>query len=184
MSVKAIVYESETGHTKRYAEMLGEKIDLPVYTIKDAKTGLEKDSSIIYMSWIAGRKLVKFSKVKMYNTAAICAVGMSPPDHSGEILDEISKSCGIERKNIFYMQGGISINKLHGIYRIMMNAMLSAVEKASEKDSKATVNQEMASMLKGEKDFVDAKNLFGIVSWFKKQKEADKACTLKEYDQA
>ena len=174
MSVKAIVYESETGHTKRYAEMLGEKTGLPVYTIKQAKAGLEKGSGIIFMSWIAGGKLVKFSKVKRFNTTAVCAVGMSPPDRSAEILDELSKDCGLERKNIFYMQGGISINKLHGIYRIMMNAMLSAVEKASEKDSKAKVNQEMASMLKGEKDFVDAKNLFGIVSWYKMQKGPDK----------
>ncbi len=172
MNVKAIVYESETGHTKRYAEMLGEKIDLPVYTIKEAKAELEKGSSIIFMSWIAGGKLVKSSKIKRYNTAAVCAVGISPPSYSGEIFDEISESCGIERKNIFYMQGGVSINKLHGIYKIMMNAMISAVEKASEKDCKAKVNQEMASMLKGKKDFVDAKNLFGIISWYKKQKKS------------
>ena len=33
--MKKIVYCSETGHTKRYAEMLGESLGIEVYNIKE-----------------------------------------------------------------------------------------------------------------------------------------------------
>ena len=40
--IKAIVYNSETGFTKEYAEMLYKKINIPCYTIKEAKKKLNK----------------------------------------------------------------------------------------------------------------------------------------------
>ena len=33
----AIVYTSNTGHTEKYAKILGEKTDLPVFSLKDAE---------------------------------------------------------------------------------------------------------------------------------------------------
>lgn len=35
--MKAIVYISNTGHTKKYAELIGEKTGLPVYELSEAK---------------------------------------------------------------------------------------------------------------------------------------------------
>ena len=32
--IKAIVYKSSTGHTKQYAEMLGDSLKIPAYDLK------------------------------------------------------------------------------------------------------------------------------------------------------
>ena len=34
MEIRAIVYTSNTGHTEKYARMLGEKTGLPVYSLE------------------------------------------------------------------------------------------------------------------------------------------------------
>ena len=44
----AIVYTTNTGSTKRYAEMLGEKTGFPVFDLSKAAS-VEKDSEIIYL---------------------------------------------------------------------------------------------------------------------------------------
>ena len=36
--IKSIVYKSSTGHTKQYAEMLGESLKIPVYNLEEAKS--------------------------------------------------------------------------------------------------------------------------------------------------
>lgn len=37
MKPTAIVYTSNTGHTLQYAVLLGKKIDIPVYSLDEAK---------------------------------------------------------------------------------------------------------------------------------------------------
>ena len=43
--IQAIVYVSETGHTKQYAELLAEKISLPVYELTAAKKKMPKTAA-------------------------------------------------------------------------------------------------------------------------------------------
>ena len=50
--MQAIVYTSNTGHTEKYARLLGEKTALPVYSLIDAKAILDKKSEIIYLGWL------------------------------------------------------------------------------------------------------------------------------------
>ena len=47
--IKAIVYMSEAGHTKGYAELLGERTDLPVYDLNTAIRKVPKEAEIIYL---------------------------------------------------------------------------------------------------------------------------------------
>ena len=44
--IKAIVYKSKTGHTEKYAKMIGEKLNIPCYALKEAKTKLMKNDEI------------------------------------------------------------------------------------------------------------------------------------------
>ena len=50
--ISVIVYTSKTGNTRKYAQLLSEKINLPAYSEEDAKKNLPKGSQIIYMGWI------------------------------------------------------------------------------------------------------------------------------------
>ena len=40
--MKAIVYTSKTGHTAEYAKIIGEKMNLPVCSLKDAKKQIKE----------------------------------------------------------------------------------------------------------------------------------------------
>lgn len=49
MKPSTIVYVSNTGHTRQYAALLGEKIGLPAYSLEEACSQLPGGSRIIYM---------------------------------------------------------------------------------------------------------------------------------------
>ena len=48
----AIVYTSNTGSTKRYAELLSQMTGLPAFALGDAKDKLSANAGIIYLGWI------------------------------------------------------------------------------------------------------------------------------------
>ena len=78
--IKSIVYKSSTGHTKQYAEMLGEALKIPVYNLKEAKSKLEKNDEIIFLGWVCATKIQGLSKIKRYNVRCIGAVGAYPAE--------------------------------------------------------------------------------------------------------
>ena len=47
--IKAIVYKSSTGHTKQYAEMLGDSLKIPAYDLKEARLKLKKNDEIVFL---------------------------------------------------------------------------------------------------------------------------------------
>ena len=49
MNPAAIVYTSNTGHTRKYALLLGEQIGLPVYSLDEANAQLSEGSPAIYL---------------------------------------------------------------------------------------------------------------------------------------
>ena len=56
--INAIVYTSNAGHTKRYAELLAAKTGLPAYELKAAEAKLNKGAQIVYLGWLIDRKSV------------------------------------------------------------------------------------------------------------------------------
>ena len=52
MKPTAIVYTSNTGHTRQYALLLGEQLGLPAYSPDEAGSRLPGGSPVIYLGWI------------------------------------------------------------------------------------------------------------------------------------
>lgn len=50
--MEAIVYVSNAGNTQRYARLLADQINLPVYSLEESKRNLKKGTEIIYLGWI------------------------------------------------------------------------------------------------------------------------------------
>ena len=50
--MKAIVYTSQTGFTRQYAQLLSEKTGVPAYELKEAAGKLPRDSEVFYMGWL------------------------------------------------------------------------------------------------------------------------------------
>ena len=112
--MKAIVYTSNTGHTAKYAKILGEKTSLPVYALGEAKKQLSSGTEIIYLGWLFANGIKGYKKAaKKYKISAICAVGLCD---TGTALDEVRKANALsEEIPLFTMQGGMDKTKLRGI---------------------------------------------------------------------
>ena len=163
--MKAIVYRSNTGHTKKYAEMLAQKSGLPAYELKEAKKVLAKGVDIIYLGWIRAGTLIGYTlAVKIWHVKAVCAVGMRVP--SSNQMPDIIKKNHIESAQAFYLQGGFDRNKHHGIYKFIVIMMTRKGIPALEKKVGKTENDIAAlDILKNGGDRVREENLDPILAW-------------------
>ncbi len=62
MKPSAIVYTSNTGHTRRYSLLLGDQLGLPVYSLDEAKSQLSDGCPVIYLGWIHASRVKGYSK--------------------------------------------------------------------------------------------------------------------------
>ena len=164
--IKAIVYTSNSGFTKKYAEILGKSINIPVYEFKEAKKNLNKNDEIIYMGWIMAGTIKNYKKAKSrYNVKAVCPVGMSLPSKKQE--KELTEKNNVTEK-LVYLQGGFDVTKLKGIYKFMMGSMEKMIKPQIEsKTEKTPEDLEMLEMMNGPKDCVKKENLKEIIDWVK-----------------
>lgn len=163
--MKAIIYESNSGFTKKYADFLSFKTGYPAYTIAEAKLHLKRGDEIIFFGWMLAGSVKGFKKAsKKYKIHALCAVGMAvPADH---FVKEIKERYHIIDLQVFYLQGGFDMKKLHGIYRFMMKTMARFVGKSmAAKENKTDEEIAMLDMMKNGGDYVKEENLDPILSW-------------------
>ena len=145
--MKAIVYTSNTETSQQYAQLLSQKLNIPVYSLKDAKSKLNSGDEIIYFGWLMAGKIKGYKAAsKKYRIAAVCGVGMGK---NGSQVNEVRKANHISAESaLFILQGGFDISKLHGIYKLMMISMSKTVGKAlSEKENKTPEESEMLELL-------------------------------------
>lgn len=166
--MKAIVYESNTGYTKKYAELLANKAGLPVYERKEAGKHLEKGDEIIYMGWMFAGNVIGYKKaVKRYSVKAVCGVGMGRP--TPKVSQDIIEKYHISDIKLFYLQGGFDMNKLHGVYKLMMKTMSKTVgENIKKKETKTDEELEMLNMMQNGGEFVNEGNLKPVLEWLGK----------------
>lgn len=169
--INAVVYTSNTGHTKEYASLLGQEIDIPVYELKEAKKKLPVSSKIIYLGWLMAGTVKGYKKAKKtFDICALCGVGMAA---NGSQIADIRKANKVpENLPVFSLQGGFEMEKLHGIYKFMMQTMRKTVEKnLTSKKERTAEEDEMLDLLLHGKNRVSKDNLDEIIHWYKDVKE-------------
>ncbi len=166
--IKAIVYKSNTGHTKQYAEMLAEKTGLPVYDIKAAKKSLQKGIEIIFMGWLKIGKVIGLkSAASRYTVKAVAGVGMTAKE---QFTDISSKNKIPQNVAVFSLNGGFEIEKLKGINKLMMKTMSIALTKALSTKHDLTEDEKMMfDLVSKGGNKVEPKNLDGIFDWYTRQ---------------
>ena len=158
--IKAIIYKSKTGHTKKYAEMLGKKLNMPFYEIKEAEKKLNKNDEIIYLGWICATRIVGLNKIlKKYKVNCCGAVGAYPK--TDENVQNIKNANNIKIP-LFYMQGGIDYTKLNKIYKKLLQAIGKTIQNSSD-----NVDKEIVEMFEKGKSFVCEENLKEIEEYLK-----------------
>ena len=158
--LKAIIYKSKTGHTKKYAEMLGKKLNMPFYEIKEAEKKLNKNDEIIYLGWICATRIVGLNKIlKKYKINCCGAVGAYPK--TDENVQNIKNANNIKIP-LFYMQGGIDYTKLNKIYKKLLQTIGKTIQNSSD-----NVDKEIVEMFEKGKSFVCEENLKEIEEYLK-----------------
>lgn len=164
--VQAIVYTSYAGHTRAYAKLLGKELNVRVFDLKSARETLEKGIEVIYLGWLNAGKVEGFKKAcKYFNIKALCAVGMATDDSQ---LPEIRKTNKLaDELPTFVLQGGFDMNKLHGIYKLMMKTMKAIVGKQiANKPDRTPEEDEMLDMMTNGRNCVSKDNLTEVLNWY------------------
>lgn len=166
--IEAIIYESNAGHVKKYAEILAKKMGIDAYSLKEAK--IKNKSNIIFMSWIKNGKIQKLKKARRkYNIKAIGAVGMNAYSKNAiAVLQEKNKVNPLKEK-LFYLQGGFDMNRIKGINRFIMSMLLKSLSKVSEARKLEPAQNEMLKMLKNPIDNVKVNNIRELYAWYNKE---------------
>lgn len=150
-----IIYNSNAGHTKDYAEMIGKRLNIPYYSYKEIKNKYQ-DEEVIYMSWIFGGMIMNYNKIrKNYNIKTVIAVGATLS--SDEYLKELKEKNNID--NLYYLRGGIEYSKLKGIKKKMIKMISNqAIKKGDEKALEIFDNT----------NHVEEKNIENIIKYLEK----------------
>lgn len=170
MKPTAIVYTSNTGYTKQYAELLGQNTGLPVYALPEADKALTSKSSILYLGWLMASKVQGYAKAaKRYQVEAVCGVGMGA---TGSQLEEVRKANQLPASlPVFTLQGGFDMAKLHGVYKMMMTVMAKTVgKKLADKKDRTPEEDSMLELLLHGGSCVSEENLADVLAWYAKAK--------------
>ena len=140
-----VFYKSKTGFAKKYAEIIGEKVNCDVIEYKNMTA--EKMSQydvVVYGAGLYAGTLNGLKKAKeMFAKSSakkfvIFATGGTPCEATDKI-DEVWKVnlSPEESESIphFYMQGGICYEKMGWFDRMLMKVMTKALSKKQDKDS-------------------------------------------------
>ncbi len=157
----AIVYVSNTGSAKKYAEMLSEKTGCPVFSFKDSDA-VPKDSEIIFIGWVMAGTLqgLREAREKFGSLKAIVAVGMM----SGEKQDNDLKEKNQITETFFSLPGAFNMKNLNGMYKMMMGMVVKML-KSKLKEADDPKAREVIEKFDEGFDMVDEKNLDSIIEF-------------------
>ena len=167
-----IIYGSQYGSTKRYAERLAEMTGIEAVDYKDAKNINDYERIIYFGALYAGgvtglKKTV--SKIIPNQELVIITVGLANPTDSENvksIRNSIKSQIPLEfydESKIYHLRGAIDYSQLGLKHKVMMSLLHSKVSKMSESE----LNAEAKAMLETygkQVDFVDFTTLEQIDS--------------------
>jgi len=164
MDIVAVVYTSNTGHTKEYASILSEKLSVPCYELGEAKSKLTKEANIIYLGWLMAGTIKGFKKAKsLFNINAVCAVGMSDSD---EQLEDVKKSNHTGDIKTFLLAGGLEKSKLTGVYKFMMNVARKGLRDGlSAKKDRTEEEEKMLKLMLNDTNLVSEERLLEVMEF-------------------
>ncbi|MBP5452171.1 MAG: hypothetical protein J6Y16_08050 [Treponema sp.] len=139
-----VVYTSQTGFTKRYAEWVAEKSKADIFNLKDVQKKdlafFEAYDAIVYGGWCMAGKVVKanwfLEKASGLKNKklAIIAVGASPNDNP-EVNVAMNNLLTEEQKQyikVFYCQGGINYDKMKLPSKLAMKMFANSLKKSKD----------------------------------------------------
>ena len=165
MKPTAIVYTSNTGHTRQYALLLGKQVGLPVYSLEEANSHLSGGSPVIYLGWIHASHVKGYSgAAKRFAVCAVCGVGLCD---TVTLIYEVRQASSIpEDIPLFTLQGGIDRSRLKGMDKLMISMLTKGL--ASQKQRSAQ-DERMLELLSKDESYVSPENLSEVLQWYREE---------------
>lgn len=172
MTMEAIVYTTQTGSSRQYAQLLAEKIGCSAYSLARAKETIPADSEILYVGWVSASTVKGYAAAaKRYNIRAVCAVGMGQTGTQTDVIR--GKNSIPDSVPIFTLQGNFDVKKLHGVYRVMMDIMVKTAGKAlADKPDRTPEEDDLLDMMINGGNRVSPKNLSAVLDWYEEKGKA------------
>lgn len=164
-----VIYTSQTGFTKRYAQWIAEASDADCLALTAAKKrNLDAYEAIIFGGWACAGSISKLGWFKDNignwpdkKLIAFC-VGASPMD-SPEVAQSLNRNfteTERERISVFYCPGGLNYEKMPAPSRFLMKMFVRTLK---AKKDKTETDREMIRMISGSYDISDRKYIEPIV---------------------
>lgn len=167
MKIEAIVYTSNTGYTRQYAQLLAQETSLPLYALADAQKALPAGSTVVYLGWLMAGKVQGYAQASgQFSVQALCGVGMGA---TGSQLEDVRKANTIpETLPVFTLQGGFDRSRLKGVYKLMMSVIANTMaKKLAQKPDRTPDEDDMLDLFQKGGSRVRVENLAGVLSWFR-----------------
>lgn len=160
-----IVYNSKTGHTRQYAEMLAKATKCKIFSLQEAQGALPEGEPVLFLGWLMAGHISGIDQaVRRWDVRCAVAVGMSPL--AKDVLATISRANYVPNSPVFYLQGGWAPKKVGWFQRRAVNAVTRSTRKTLlSKSSRTEQEQAYLNMLLHGGSFVEYQNLRPIQEW-------------------
>lgn len=178
-----VVYHSQTGFTRRYAEWIADAAGGDCFALKEArKRDLSGYDAIVYGGWACAGQISKIGwfeeQIPAWNgkrLAAFC-VGASPADNPEVqvFLDKTEQDLAAQNVKVFYCPGGMNYEAMSLRYRLMMKAFLAGLR---AKKDRTPQEETMAAMLGSSYDISDRRYIEPVLAFLSEtQKDQEEDC--------
>ncbi len=170
---KIVIYHSQTGFTKRYAEWIAEATGASCLALSDAK---KKDftayEAIIFGGWTCAGSIHKIKWFQDHidkwadkKLIAFC-VGASPIENPEveQALKQNFKALTSKNVSVFYCPGGLNYEKMSASSKLLMSIFLKMLK---AKKNKTKTEQKMIKMISKSYDISDKKYIQPILESLK-----------------
>lgn len=166
-----VIYNSQTGFTKKYAQWISEGAACECMDIKKAaKLDLKKYDSVVFGGWFMAGTISKINWFKKQipglleagKKVIVYAVGASPegnPD-TPVLIERNLPASDFSGVKTFYCPGGLDYDSMKGFSRFAMKMLVKSLN--SKKDA-SEKEKAMASMLSKSYDISDKKYADAVI---------------------
>ena len=169
-----IIYTSQTGFTKKYAQWLSDRLKADIYELKDVQKKddafFDEYQAIVYGGWAMAGKTVKinwfFEKAKAWNKKrlAVFCVGGSPNDNPDveKMLENMLTDEQKKFAKVFYCEGGLNYDKMPLSSKMLMKTFAAML---NGKKDKSPDDIAMAEHVSKSGDYTDRKYIEPIAAY-------------------
>ncbi len=164
-----VIYHSQTGFTKRYAEWIAEAAGADCLEWSAAKRkSLDTYDAIIFGGWVCAGSISKLHWFKENldqwtdKKRIVFCVGGSPIDNPEiePFLEKNLKKYGLRNVDVFYCPGGFRYEKMSVPSKLMMKMFVKMLK---AKKDQTEAEREMVKMISGSYDISDKKYIEPIL---------------------